>query len=105
MTDQGRILRIAEAMGLNAYLRWDNVVAIRLPNGTDRKFDPRTNANDCEALIRHLRGAGVKVNVTFGEKQDHVIFSLEQPYFADHGFFDDWKQGVCELALKVIDHD
>ena len=120
MVNQDRI-RLAEAMGWNLVEQsgimpmyqwqgpngetcghWDSgagrtKVDIPLP------FNPEHDANDCEALIRWLNDQHISVTISArtaigvtGVRFDH-----------DNGVSkewkcDDWKQGVCELALKMI---
>ena len=63
----------------------------KLPN-------PFTDANDCEALINHLQTEFlIAVTVKFGKgvRFDHYSGPRREIEIGD------WKQGVCELALKV----
>jgi len=66
--------------------------------------DPFTDANDCEALIKHLESKGIEVTVEFDITEDYVVIRRIP---ADPNLLiwkgDDWKQGVCELALKVLE--
>lgn len=64
--------------------------------------DPFTDANDCEALILWLADYEFlkpRVTVSFGRG---VRFDF---YHGTHDEIvtDDWKQGVCDLALKVLE--
>ena len=96
MTDKDRI-RLAHAINDSP-----------LEGGRDRvnqvTFDPEHDANDCDALIRHLNSIGWTVTIQF-----HVQFGfwveLANWHDADKKYLrnvTDWKQGVFELALKVI---
>ena len=85
---------------------WHN--ADELPN-------PRIDANDCEALIRCLNDAG-----WFFHRQNEggrtgadlirpvqtfLRFHRHRPYKNVEWCGDDWKQGVCELALIILGDD
>ena len=63
--------------------------------------DPENDANDCEALIQWLTEQQYCLTVDFwmGIVQLHTW--NEQLVITSEG--KDWKQGVCELALKVLD--
>ncbi len=115
MSDQDRI-RLAEAMGW----RWkpsstDNKIGRWYrPDGNygdwvhkgDLPFDPFTDANDDYALIRWLNEQGFAVTILTGRDGDDVfVFPFDHEYTRWEQHCDDWKQGVCELALKVIDND
>ncbi len=68
-------------------------------------FRPHADANDCEALVRWLRTKGFTTTVQF-HVQGGFWVELANWHDAEHKLSlntDDWKQGVCELALKVID--
>jgi len=68
--------------------------------------DPFTDANDCEALIRFLNEQSFTVDMSIGiENADWVeIWPLaDGKPGTQYWDGDDWKQGVCELALKVLD--
>ena len=77
--------------------------------------DPYTDANDCEALIRHLRKRGWLIRIedqgTPASPLMPVVAWLtihaHRPFRVHRwrGPCDDYKQGVCELALKVLDND
>lgn len=68
----------------------------------DLVFTPHTDANDCEALIRALNEAGYNVDISIRRNGKHSVRIImgHEPVFVDN---DDYKQGVCELALKVLD--
>lgn len=68
--------------------------------------DPFTDANDCDALIRHLNGLGQWViinhhNTKRGGSNIKMGKGISDPAYDWDG--DDWKTGVCELALKVLE--
>lgn len=118
MTDR---IKLAEAMG------WNNITDKYLDVDTNlhafggfppetRSYgvrsplpDPFTDANDCEALIQWLNGLGYAVDITIMSSGDTLLISRSVGN-ADVGYSvdterwkgDDWKQGVCELALKVL---
>ncbi len=69
--------------------------------------DPETDANDCEALIQWLTecDSGYQVEVTFNFSSIGHFVKLRSVAAGTVGEWqgEDWKQGVCELALKVIE--
>lgn len=66
--------------------------------------DPFTDANDCDALIKHLNGQGYDVQCIHGHREPAVVRTIRtSDWDCEEWSGDDWKQGVCELALKVID--
>ena len=110
LTNPNRV-KLAEAMG------WHKATSLDIwcrpedqkrqgKNYTNGELpDPYTDANDCEALIWWLERAHlIWLTVGFGCGQQADI----DAYYDDgdsefHWAGDDWKQGVCELALKVLD--
>jgi len=105
MNDQAiNIILLAEAMGgpiWEAYINpSQHPECVSLP-------DPYTDANDCHDLIKHLNGLDMEVDTSQTKIQDSVTLR----WFDDEGrrVFDLWKgdnymQGVCELALKVLNN-
>lgn len=103
-------IKLAEAMGWTATSFYTSatgerdVTRWRNPEGkcnqTYRDMpNPEHDANDCHALIKHLRGnEQITVTVTFGRgvRFDHDIGTHSEIAT------DNWMQGVCELALKVL---
>lgn len=86
-------IKIAEWMGRNP--------GFYAPNYDIPIFNPFTDANDCEAVIRKLNELGHPVTVRHGPQfrmVQIVIFGKLKKWVGD-----DWKEGVCKLALKVID--
>ena len=65
-------------------------------------FNPFTDANDCNALIKHLNGLNISVQVVHGIFTDSVRFWKESEQFSNWKG-DNWMHGVCELALKALD--
>ena len=122
-TDMNDRIKLAEAMGWipaahpqdRKYQCWID------PNHNGRKVsdqqlpDPFTDANDCHALIKHLNGQHISVSVTqwasygtlpsvnvagkCGVRFDHNI-GTHQEWTGDN-----YMQGVCELALEVLDNE
>ncbi len=84
------------------------------PDGNDRAPsslpDPFTDANDCEALIRWLNENGYRVRIDHRRLSAQFVeiwragttnWKFGRLYDAvEHN---DWKTGVCKLALKVIE--
>ena len=67
-------------------------------------FDPKNDAHDCEALIRWLNSKGWPVIIEhLLDRSSVVIRNSEIVYNWCYDLDRDWKQGVCELALKVLD--
>ena len=70
-------------------------------NFQERLPDPWHSAEDCEALIRWLneyKNIGVVVMLAGGTGTKDVVHVGRNKWLGD-----DWKTGVCELALKVIE--
>jgi len=70
--------------------------------------DPRTDANDCEALIRRLNEQGYEVDVLHWRENDAAVLFRRSIETHETRYYDeitvaDWKHGVCDLAEKVID--
>ena len=119
--DEQRI-KLAEFTGeivkVRHSLPYPNGLGWKSPQGEIRPVpNPRTDANDCEALIAHLMELGWYVEIgfqTYPEPRHYVegmgVFlhiwhvDTEQHERIDYSF-DNWKQGVCELAEKVIDNE
>ena len=117
MTDQR--IKLAEFVGREACPNrgCDNAGSIAVQTGYDEweqeqcewcychpdsqfSFNPRNDANDCEALIRKLNEAGWTFYIKL-EPEGHAIalWHRESPRHEWQG--DDWKHGVCDLAEKV----
>lgn len=117
MTREQERIRLAERMGWLNIKGWtESPMSGKHPydrwyrRGEDKQYDylpfnPFTDANDCEALIRHLNEAGYFLYV--GWKSDAALAQLlrSDGEFVGEYAGNDWKQGVCELALKVLDND
>lgn len=70
--------------------------------------DPYTDANDCEAVIKFLnnRNPGCAISIEhYADGHATIDVWTDNQLASDTWFGDDWKQGVCELALKVLDID
>ena len=113
MNEKDRI-RLAETMGIcpndhedvcldSTWNEFDKCVdcGVRVEDG--HTFDPEHDANDCEALITHLNGQGYEIDVLHWKEGDATII-IKSDFKLRHGEVTaaDWKQGVCELALKVL---
>jgi hypothetical protein len=97
MNDQD-IIKLAEFIGLiphGGMWYFPDTKSVR------KTPQPHTDANDCDALIRALNEAGIAVSIT--HYTNGVSNVLLGHFKAGHWNGDDYKQGVCELALKVID--
>ena len=65
-------------------------------------IDPFTDANDCEALIKWLTEQGYTVVIQIWDTEALVDLETIDNRPNLKGNCDDYKQGVCELALKVL---
>lgn len=82
----------------------DTMRKLALTIGVEQySFNPLENANDCNALIKHLTGLGYLVTIEHGERihvcvrNDNIVYDWRQK--SDRY---DWMHGVCEIALKVL---
>lgn len=69
-------------------------------------FDPFKSANDCELLIRALNDKDWWIIVNIHKNHScHLTLGMgmRDPRHSWDG--DDYKQGICELALKVLDNE
>lgn len=111
---QEQRIKLAEAMGWSARelppVGIDKVVMweIMRPNGKSFKwptkhysFDPWTNATDCESVIRKLNDLSYWLEI-YRNPIGCVIRMGKHDMVATTWRGDDYKQGVCELALKVL---
>ena len=78
---------------------------------SDLPFNPYEDANDCEALIERLRYCGHEVEFRFKEhSRDFAgvvfihIWNLDTEMH-ERGDYDNWKQGIAELTLRIIDEN
>ncbi len=115
MNDQEKCIRLAEAMG-GARVYTEGLFRYKMyrhpvtgVHTRDNKFHPFTDANDCNALIKHL-GAKWSVQVNFSSERHPAYVELygprdmtNRPSHRWHG--DNWMHGVCELAFKVIENE
>ena len=114
MNNQDRI-RLAEAMGWKWSLRnvtyktgqWTS------PDGVESEvwcyheslpFDPFTDANDCDAVIAKLNDEGYWFEMRLHWPAIGHFVTLHHIAAGKSGEWqgDDYKTGVCELALKVL---
>ena len=106
-------IKLAEAMGYKTTRQteewhgptWEGLCP--LGERTWRLPDPFTDANDCEALIRFLgaRGMGIDIYMRpWMDAESVVVYMQGEPvdWKERRWTGDDWKQGVCELALAVL---
>lgn len=71
--------------------------------------NPFEDANDCEDVIRWLGKRGIGVDIyrrPWMEQESVTIYIQGEPIAWKEKRWqgEDWKQGVCELALKVLDN-
>lgn len=95
--------RIALAEWLGDAVDWDDKGPFRWKNGKRGDFNPFEDANDCEAVIRKVVDQDYTVAIQLGPNGQSVDAISVEHDFSWVG--DDWKTGVCELALKVIRND
>ena len=118
MTDRQNIIRLAEFVGWklienNGFWRWcdpDGHMRFAISNRPDHQpapIDPYTNANDTEAVIRKLKETHIYVCVFHGEVDSIKLYGNKEwaQSLRPEWSGDDWKHGVCELALKVMNYD
>lgn len=119
MSEIERRIRLAEAMyeteenslviGASRELMWLTDENGKAMTETIRAIpDPFTDANDCEALIRFMAEKhGTIFTIWYPCADQTSVCCSRDGYITDrlqwHG--EDWKQGVCELALRVLDTD
>lgn len=112
--DKERV-RIATALGWTDIRRESNAEFKDLgywglpPNSSHRLGipAPRNNASDCEALMRWLQSERYDVEIRIGwAAKDRVRIR----WIDDEGQrvfhyldVDDWKRGICDLAIKIIE--
>ena len=108
-------IKLAETMGWRKGPKpsGNSVQGWYAPEGVNKAFtgeyglpDPENDANDCEALIRHLIDTGWRVEIDFPSldlTETAVRIYSEGLQDAWYGYAPDqnWKRGVCELALKL----
>ena len=118
MTNENRI-KLAEAMfdgiviGKNRNAMWQVDNEGKAILGSIRPIpNPYESDADCMALVRWLNEQGYRVRidwrrpkVCFIEIQRDGTTNWKFGAYYDAVERDDYKQGVCELALKVIDDD
>ena len=109
LTDQQICIKLAEAMDICLHTggwseKWDKCVTcgVRREDVMNQTFDPLNDANDCEAVIawlekHHLMWIIVRFNC--GQEVSVQMFNDD---FDECWAGDDYKRGVCELALKVM---
>lgn len=105
VTPEQRI-QLAEAMGWKSTsFGWAHPVSkIEYENLPD----PENDANDTEAVIRWLKKTivrEVEINHRDGSMTTVKFRFYEKPRSSISWQGNNWKQGVCELAMKVIDSD
>ena len=122
MNNTEKIIRLAEWMGwVHTYDDKPVGMIMDPPDGwwlspdggwsVTLDFDPYEDANDCEALIERLRYCGHEVEFRFKEhSRDFAgvvfihIWNLDTEMH-ERGDYDNWKQGIAELTLRIIDEN
>ncbi len=69
--------------------------------------DPENDANACNELIKHLNGLGFWVIINI-HKNESARVMLGKGMAELHKFDwigDNWMQGICKLALKVLENE
>ena len=109
-------IKLAEAMGWGIGCDTCDGQEIGVPPGDTRPYgqgnltvmpDPFTDANDCHALIKHLNGLGYYINIDFNHDGTVDMIIGKGDRYRDYELvaIEDYMQGVCELALKVLRDD
>lgn len=105
-------IKLAEAMGwvsktdsVTGRVNWYRPGATSAEIWGELTFDPEHDANDCEALILKLAKDGTLVIIGHNTAGSFVEMTPETRNRADTITWSghNYKQGVCELALKVLD--
>lgn len=70
-------------------------------------FDAENNDTDCMTLVRALNAKGWYVDIGFAAQHPanfnaQVWMNKVSSSTRDHWYGDDYKQGVCALAEKII---
>ncbi len=65
-------------------------------------FDPFTDANDCNAIIKHLNGLDYTPVITHHRNKTASIVLLHIDRECLEWMGDNWMHGVCELAATVL---
>ena len=64
--------------------------------------DPFTDANDCNALIKHLKVEDYSIEINMDKKAGDTVRLTWSHGRNKFWRGDNWMHGVCELALKVL---
>jgi len=114
MTDSEKRIKLAEAMGWHDFyedkyhpcgyedgqpVAWHTITGS--PTGQILP-DPLTDANDCEALIKHLVKQGWEYIRQNGADDPPTYVALRKDRRNLDWWGDDYKQGVYKLALQVL---
>ena len=88
----------ADQQGTEHWTHPDGYVVFEVP-------DPKNDATDCNALIKHLNELkyDVQIRHNFDDRSWVRLEGGSAGTFRWKG--DNWMHGVCTLALKVIDSD
>ena len=87
-------IRIAEAMGRNP--------GMYAPNYDTPIFNPYESDADCMALVRWLNERGYVIDINFRPSDAWLRLYRAGKTASGPIIYDDYKQGVVELALKVV---
>ena len=114
------IIRIAEAMGYQPTSDggWDGGIRKRRKDGTwhgpithiSKGFDFLTSHDDCHALIEWLNGRGYDVEIWWSGNATRAVnvrcrvkIRFRDGTWRDERACDDYRIGVVELTLKILD--
>jgi hypothetical protein len=122
VSDQENIIALAEWLGWKCTSKttypdgevyktyWRDPVHGTSSNSFEDLPNPYTSADDCDAVIRKLTDRDWQVDVCNGRSCGRPfacvrLWSTVNDDWPEIWQGDDYKHGVCELALKVIDNE
>ena len=101
------IMRIAEAIFGKDKVDTTHFTEIRVWRDKWTPFNPKTSHADCHALIEWLNGRGYEVTVMHWPEGDSTVIvkAHTAPQFYDERTADDYRLGVVELTLKLLEKE
>ena len=99
-------IKLAKAMGIPERRHYGVSHTV-----SNQQFDPFTDANDCEALIKHLNSLGWQVEVHWQFTNDkklaagcfvHIWNRDSEEHHRLDLDVDRWKEAVCRIAVVIV---